>query len=286
MISIIIPLYNKEREISRTLDSILAQIVSDFEIIVVDDGSKDKSAEIVRGYTDSRIRYIQKENGGVSSARNRGIKEAQGEWLLFLDGDDVFEKNAFEVFKRLIKFAPTCKLLVGGIRTIQKGIELSTSTYRKNKVKVTRCPYFTLWLNRFYPRPGATLVHHSLIEQYGSFDERMSFFEDYEFGWRMLQCGNVAYTGEPVMIYVQDEGGLSFSTHPIEKEMAYYIPQIKTHGFFSKALLYENLEFVINWWPKNSSQHAYYKALKSSYFKRYHATLHWIRQKLVNKGLI
>lgn len=82
--SIIIPLYNKERKIARTLDSVLAQTVSDYEVIVVDDGSRDNGSEIVKDYStkDSRVRYIYKENGGVSSARNRGIKEAKGEWIV------------------------------------------------------------------------------------------------------------------------------------------------------------------------------------------------------------
>jgi len=99
--SIIIPLYNKERQIARTLDSVLAQSVADFEVIVVDDGSKDGSAEIVKGYSDPRIRYIKKENGGVSSARNRGIQEARGEWILFLDGDDRLMQDALSAFEAM-----------------------------------------------------------------------------------------------------------------------------------------------------------------------------------------
>ena len=283
MVSIIIPLYNKEREISRTLDSVLAQSVSDFEIIVVDDGSKDKSAEIVRGYTDSRIRFIQKENGGVSSARNRGLKEAQGEWLLFLDGDDQLMPDALETFSKMQKKRPECKFFVGGQRN--KRIR-TTHTTQTNKVARTYSPYFSIWLNSFWPCPGDTLIHYSLPKKYGLFNEKISFFEDLEFFLRMAKCGDVVYTNKIVLRYNQEEGGLSLSKHSEENEMAYYIPTIQTQGLFNKALLYENLEFVINWWPKNSSQHAYYKALKSSYFKRYHAILHWLRQQLIRHNVI
>lgn len=86
--SVVIPLYNKEKYIKRTLESILSQTFSNFEIVIVDDGSKDKSCEIVESINDSRISLIRQENGGPSKARNRGIKEAKGEFIAFLDADD------------------------------------------------------------------------------------------------------------------------------------------------------------------------------------------------------
>lgn len=91
MISIIIPLYNKQAVIARTIESILSQSYINWELIIVDDGSTDGSDEVVRLYLgDQRIRYIHKPNGGVSSARNRGIKEAKGEWICYIDADDYF----------------------------------------------------------------------------------------------------------------------------------------------------------------------------------------------------
>lgn len=86
--SVVIPLYNKEKYIKRTLESVLSQTFTNFEIIIVDDGSKDNSYEIVESIKDSRIRFICQENGGPSKARNRGIKEAKGEFIAFLDADD------------------------------------------------------------------------------------------------------------------------------------------------------------------------------------------------------
>lgn len=280
--SIIIPLYNKERQIARTLDSVLAQSVTDFEVIVVDDGSKDRSSEIVKGYSDPRIRYIWKENGGVSSARNRGIQEAKGEWILFLDADDTLDKTALQIFDKLIAMYRRCTMFVGGVRTIQNNVDLTKVARKSNDCYQTRFPYFAQWLNKFYPRPGATLVHRTLIERYGGFDTRMSFYEDYEFGWRMMQCGRVAYTANPVVVYLQEDGGLSLSSHSEKKEMAYYIPAMKTHGFFSKALLFENLEFEINWWRDNPEVLSYYNNIKHKYFSPIHAILHWVRQKMLN----
>lgn len=91
-VSIITPCYNASRFISQTIDSVLAQSFTDWEMIIVDDGSKDDSSEIVKKYVekDSRIRLIQQPNGGSANARNRGIKEATGRYIALLDADDLW----------------------------------------------------------------------------------------------------------------------------------------------------------------------------------------------------
>ena len=90
MISVIIPLYNKEQIIEKCIQSVLTQDYNDFEVVVVNDGSTDRSAEIVKRIDDSRVRLIEQENGGPSKARNTGVKNAKGEWIVFLDADDEF----------------------------------------------------------------------------------------------------------------------------------------------------------------------------------------------------
>ena len=103
-ISIIIPAYNIEKELGRTLDSVLAQTYENVEIIVVNDGSKDGTGAVIDAYAakDSRIKAIHKENGGVTSARLRGVAEATGDWIGFVDGDDWIEPDMYD---RLMKNA-------------------------------------------------------------------------------------------------------------------------------------------------------------------------------------
>ena len=95
MISIIVPVYNRENKVGSCIASILNQTYTDLELILVDDGSTDNSVAVCEEYAkqDKRIRIIQKENGGVSSARNCGIKEARGEYLQFVDSDDTIDKE-------------------------------------------------------------------------------------------------------------------------------------------------------------------------------------------------
>ena len=97
-VSIILPIYNVEDYLSRCLESLINQTLLDIEIIGVNDGSKDHSADILRQYMalDSRIQMIDKENGGTASARNAGLDAASGEMIFFLDPDDYVAKNACE----------------------------------------------------------------------------------------------------------------------------------------------------------------------------------------------
>src|SRR5690554_7052561 len=97
MFSVVIPLYNKELSINNTIQSVLNQTFQDYEIVVVNDGSTDKSLEVVKQINDFRIRIINKLNGGVSSARNRGIEESKFDWIAFLDGDDLWMENHLEI---------------------------------------------------------------------------------------------------------------------------------------------------------------------------------------------
>ena len=105
MISIIIPVYNAENFLCSTVDSILSQNSLDYELLLIDDGSKDKSGKICDEYArqDGRVRVFHKKNGGVSSARNLGIDKASGEWMLFVDSDDLVLPSALDFIETCIK---------------------------------------------------------------------------------------------------------------------------------------------------------------------------------------
>lgn len=101
--SIIIPTYNRAHLIGKTLETVLQQRFTDFEVLVVDDGSKDNTAEVVRGFADSRVQYFRKDNGERGAARNFGAKHAKGTYLNFFDSDDLMYANHLEAARRWIE---------------------------------------------------------------------------------------------------------------------------------------------------------------------------------------
>ena len=108
MISVVIPLFNKELSICNTLESVLKQTFRNFEVVVVNDGSTDRSKEVVAkiAATDKRIRLVSKPNGGVCSARNRGTQEAKYDYIALLDGDDIWDEHYLEEQTKMIQDFP------------------------------------------------------------------------------------------------------------------------------------------------------------------------------------
>lgn len=185
-VSIIIPVYNAEKFIESCIKSALYQTYKDIEVIAVDDGSTDKSLELLQQYSD-KIKVIHKENGGTPTALNVGIKEMSGDWFKWLSADDLLKKNAVEV------------LLKESSKTIDRESCIFYSNYDliNNSGKIvkqfTEPNYNTLslfdrnviLLDHFYGNGTTSLIHKSMFERCGLFDEKIGFQEDYEF-W--LRC--------------------------------------------------------------------------------------------------
>lgn len=110
LISVVIPVYNKKKSIRNTLQTVLDQVYKDFEVLVLDDGSVDGSIQEIEDIKDSRLRIISKENTGVSDTRNQGIREAKGDVIAFLDGDDLWDPYYLERLHAMICKYPDCGL--------------------------------------------------------------------------------------------------------------------------------------------------------------------------------
>jgi len=286
MITVVIPLYNKGVRIRRTIESVLAQTYADFHVIVVDDGSTDDSAKYVKEYNDSRIHYFYKENGGVSSARNYGIKNSKSDWLLFLDADDELVPNALEAFITLQKKYPKSNYLVGLSKWYQNNVDI-TKAIATNQSYISNHPFFAIWLGNYYPGTRNMLVHRSLIENYGGFDERMSFYEDWEFSLRLANHARIAFVSEYVAKYNQDGDGLSFSCHACNKDMAFYTEELLEGApFFLKVLLYDNIEVTKCHYPSDSAEFAMYSEMSGKLFPWYYHKLHWLRQKMIRHNVM
>lgn len=211
LISIIIPVYNVEKYIIRCLDSIINQPFKDIEIILVDDGSKDISGDICDSYSqkDKRITVIHKKNGGVSSARNAGISIATGDWVLFIDGDDVLEKDALNLYAKTVTSKDVDMVLGNYVECDEQGnITLSDNQQFEGYKDMLECLKLFyrsdtclfqgyIW-NRLMKR--SIIIDNNLL-----FDESIHYKEDGLFAVQyMICCSNKCwYTSKIVYRYYQ-----------------------------------------------------------------------------------
>lgn len=212
MISIIIPLYNKENCIKDTINSILSQNYKDFEIVVVNDGSKDNSVAVVKSICDSRIRLINKENEGVSKTRNRGIKEAKGEWLLFLDADDTMENGCLQALIDLGQLYSQANVLCGNFITRTEKEDINSSSIKESCLIPN--PFKLIWEKRWNIRLGSFIAKKEILPQY---PEEMAKGEDVLYSFNVLNKGITAYTPHNTMVYVRENSELSGKILPLEK---------------------------------------------------------------------
>jgi glycosyltransferase involved in cell wall biosynthesis len=214
-ISVVIPLYNKEKQIKKTLDSILSQEFYDFEIIVVNDGSTDHSVEIVKEMDDDRIRIISQSNAGVSAARNRGISEAKGDYVFLLDADDSLLPQAFCVFDKSEK---TDIIIASFIQTDNHGFEVSRSINRIHGF--VNDTYKAFCNHELSFRMGNMFIRRSFLNNVGGLRTDMTLYEDLEWIIRLLDKATVYSNTSEILSYNRGEGGLSSGFKAIEKDFA------------------------------------------------------------------
>lgn len=221
-ISVIIPLYNKEQHIERTLDSILSQTHSPFEIVVIDDGSTDESATLVETYESSKVRLIRQENQGVSMARNNGIKAATGDYVAFIDADDSWDRHFLEEINTLINFFPSASVYTTGYQFIVGG-----DRYVDPKIRPARPIERPRLLNDFFEigSKGALpfmmssfCARRSAFDYFGYFPVGEPMGEDQDvFAKAAITC-DIAYSPRILSFYHLDADNRACIANPPKEE--------------------------------------------------------------------
>jgi glycosyltransferase involved in cell wall biosynthesis len=196
MFSVVIPLYNKEKSIGNTIQSVLNQTLQDFEIVVVNDGSTDNSLQVVEKINDSRIRIINKPNGGVSSARNRGIKEAKYAWIAFLDGDDLWKPNHLSVVYQMLKSFPD-KCFFSTSFSYLGNSKLSKNAKGSDVIIIE--DYFKESLNDYLVNSTTAVVNKKCFDDVGFFD--INYGEDLDMWARIASKYQLVKSFEITSIY-------------------------------------------------------------------------------------
>ena len=209
-ISIIIPVYNAERYLSQCIDSVIAQTFEDWEAILVNDGSKDGSLAICQEYAskDDRIKVIDKPNGGVSSARNKGLEMAQGDWITFMDSDDWLDEDAFQTYYEAAQ-RTGADIIKTGYRKINANANVNDNHFEWQEVALMdKSDALALLQSTGYYAFVWNMLVKSKIAKAIRFDESTPWLEDQFFGYEcLLRADKVTLLPKMVYNYRIHEGG-------------------------------------------------------------------------------
>lgn len=248
MFSIIIPLYNKENYILDAINSVLDQTYTEFELIVVNDGSTDNSGQIVEKINDQRIKVINQQNSGVSVARNNGVKNARYNYVAFLDGDDIWGIQYLEAMKSLIEKYPSCDVFFSNyMRLDSKDISENISVLKTDYIKAIYIDdYFDFYnKEKVGMTSSSTVMTKESINSVGGFNENFTRGEDLLLWTELSIRYEVAYIDYIGAIYRKTPDSLSNSSFPKNQDFANYaedfleenLQKVKNKISFSKYML-------------------------------------------------
>lgn len=223
--SVVIPLYNKEVHIGRALDSVLGQLLRDFEVVVVDDGSTDSSAARVLEYSDQRLRLIRQKNEGVSAARNRGVAEALGTHIAFLDADDTWEPCHLEILNGLVERFPTA----GAYGSAFRIIEANGNVINPTLVGMPAPPWEGIVPDYFKSvalggpiiNSSAVCVPKRIFQSAGGFVEGEKYGEDTSLWGRIALHFPIALSRKTGASYHRDASNRTCGSHRQEREWSF-----------------------------------------------------------------
>jgi glycosyltransferase involved in cell wall biosynthesis len=197
-ISIIIPTYNHDQFILGSLQSVMAQTYRNYEIIVINDGSPDNTGRMVEPYVaSSRIKYIEQANAGQGAARNRGIAEAKGEFIAFLDDDDLWPPDKLEWQVRELQNHPDAVLVYGFMETFGDCIPCRHPEHKGPSGNVRR----DLYRGNFLRSPGQTLIRSAALRHIAGFDPGIWGADDWDLWIRLSQTGHFIYVSRLALRY-------------------------------------------------------------------------------------
>ena len=252
-VSVIVPVYNVEPYLDKCLTSLVKQTLQEIEIIIVNDGSKDNSEKIIEKYLKKypeKIKYIKKANGGLSSARNEGLKYASGEYIGFVDSDDYVSLNTFNLMYKKAK-EKNFDLVVCNLNYVYesktKMVSAGLDKDLENEDEVKKNIVF------LYPAVWNKLYKKEILDSL-KFKEGI-WYEDVEFNFRVYpRVKSIGYVDKPLIQYVQRESSISKT---IDKRLFNYI---------------DNFNGLIRYYQDNNLYNKYYFELEYSYVRYLYAT--------------
>ena len=208
-VSVIIPAYNGDRYISRAIAGVMAQTYKDYEIIVVDDGSTDNTRQVLQQYGDC-LKYLSQANQGVAASRNLGLRAAQGEYIAFLDQDDVFLPHKLAAQVALLEQDPNLGMVNSGWEIVNDQEEIQSAVTPWRQIPDLSLANLIIWKPVFL---GAMMFRRSWLERSSGFDTSLEQTPDVDLVLKLAAMGcKAAWVEQTTVLYRQHEGNASNDT--------------------------------------------------------------------------
>lgn len=297
MISVIIPVFNCERFIIDTIHSVLKQTISDFEIIIVDDFSTDRSASLITDLlkSDPRILfYLNESKKGAAGARNTGIRHAKGEWITFLDADDVYLPNALESRISVLDKYPDAEFISADVAYIYSNGAIEEKGFFQTRKGEMVIPFFArayesneivkipkpvqIFLNTVMVNTDTVFIKRSIFGSVGVFEESLERSEDDHLWIRIARVSDLYFVPTIVALYRQHDSSITKRDEPPgDWGLKAFTLLLKDSDFFPYTQLIK--QRIARFYAENS----YYYREKKQFLNAFNSAVAWLRFDILNK---
>ena len=253
-ISVIIPVFNGEQTIRETIHSVLEQTFSDFELIIINDGSQDATLAIAEEFSDPRIKIFSYQNSGLAASRNRGIAKATGDYVSFIDADDLWTPNKLKAQYQALQENSGAAVAYSWTNCINKRSRFLRRGYY---LSFSGDVYRYLLLTNFLENGSNPLIRHQALKAVGGFDESLKSAEDWEMYLRLAAHYHFVAVSSVQVLYRISEQTMSTNTTRMEGETLKVIERV-----FKQAP--KSLQYLKPYSLGNLYKILLYKALESS----------------------
>ena len=261
LVSIVVPAYNAEKYIAETIDSVIAQTYTNWELIIVNDGSKDNTLQIIESYSkkDKRICFITKQNTGVSDTRNTGIEKVKGEFIAFLDADDVWLPFNLEKKITFLVNHPETDFVFSNM--LQADQFLKNQTLAPVGKDTNILEDLLLWNGEVIPGPSSNLVVRKNCIDYGiRFDKRLTTIADQHFTVQLAAKYKGKLLSEALWVYRVIPGSMSKSLQVMENDSLQTYEIYKEKNYFKspsfRRKCFSNMYLIVgaSWWKDGNKK--------------------------------
>ncbi len=252
IVSVIIPAYNCERTIFDTVKSVLDQTFSDFELIIVNDGSTDSTLDVISRIEDPRIIILSHQNSGANFTRNRGLEYATGKYIAFLDSDDIWKVNKLELQVKALEDNPDVSLAYSWVDRIDQTGKLIR---RGSRLNVSGNVYAYLLLSDFLENGSNPLIRKDALDTVGNFDESLRAAQDWDIYLRLSHHHQFIAVPTPQILYRESNNSLS-SNHRVWESSCLEVIE----NAFKKAP--KNLSYLKRYSISNIYKYLIFKSLE------------------------